>query len=400
MFGIRIPLRRVIFNAVLAISPAVMLAAVSSQTAAAANYCSPNGQHSYGEACLYASPSGATFLGVAGDIGSSELSTPNNGSLLINDIWIVNPYGSPARWVEAGIFSGNLCTDKNESTGYCYSSSGYQNFRLFWADRRQNTDYYAHLEGQGQSSTFYTDKIWQWQQYPTDWFVSIGGYNDTSTSNPLEPYLIRAGTEEYPQGEGTSCSASANLDYEDDSGTWTGSWGTPSIAYDSPPYAEWFPWDALDDWAVGYESYSQAYSSCYSSNAPANWPTAPTTSVPGSPGQPGSALTEDQITQIAQQFAAGMGDQNPTLIEHVESTRQQAVLALSGDKVSSSPSVDAIVMQGQFVANNAPRPGDVSAPSGSVLVMIIDANTGALADFGLQNEVPDLANLGPVTVDK
>jgi hypothetical protein len=112
-------------------------------------------------------------------------------------------------------------------------------------------------------------------------------------------------------------------------------------------------------------------------------------------------LTEVQITQEALNLAAGMGDASPTSIEHVEGTREQLVSALSGDEVrAASEDVYAIVIRGQFVDSNAPRPSDAAAPSGSVLTVFIDATTGALTDFGIQNQVPDLTSLGPVTIDQ
>jgi hypothetical protein len=111
-------------------------------------------------------------------------------------------------------------------------------------------------------------------------------------------------------------------------------------------------------------------------------------------------LTEGQIKAEALAFAAGSGDTTPTSMEHVKSTRQQAVLALSGDEVPGNEDVYAIAMQGHFVASNARVAPRSPAPHGSVLTLVIDATTGQLTDFGVQNEVPYLESLGSVTTDQ
>jgi hypothetical protein len=69
---------------------------------------------------------------------------------------------------------------------------------------------------------------------------------------------------------------------------------------------------------------------------------------------------------------------------------------LSGDEVEGNTNVDAIIMHGSFVANHAPRPSEAAAPSGTVLTLVINATTGELTDFGLQNTEPNIAAFGPV----
>lgn len=120
-------------------------------------------------------------------------------------------------------------------------------------------------------------------------------------------------------------------------------------------------------------------------------------SIPSASASP--SLSSSQIKSIAMGFSAGFGDPNPGLIEHVESSRSEAVLASSGDSVSDNREVFLIVAKGNFVDDNAPRPPGAPAPSGSVLTLTVDAQSGELTDFGIQQSVPDLASLGPVTVD-
>lgn len=113
-----------------------------------------------------------------------------------------------------------------------------------------------------------------------------------------------------------------------------------------------------------------------------------------------TGLSESQIVSIADGYAASYGDSSPGSIEHVEAPRQAAVLAASGDVVSDNREVILIVERGSFVGAGVPRPSGAAAPQGSVLTLAIDAQTGELTDLGIQSNVPDLASLGPVTVDQ
>jgi hypothetical protein len=110
-----------------------------------------------------------------------------------------------------------------------------------------------------------------------------------------------------------------------------------------------------------------------------------------------TVLSEAQITQMAVGFAAANSDANPTSIEHVEGSQQQVVLAFSGATVPYDGEVVGVVMQGHFVGNVS---GPGGSPTGSVLTMVIDATTGRLTGFGIENNVPDLTGLGPVTRDQ
>jgi hypothetical protein len=421
MDKIRIELSR--RHRLLAVAPLAYVAALVSSgvrapiASAATDYCNPRGLSGdyYGAACLFA-PSGTTFMAVSGYIESSELSTPNDGSHVIDDMYIVNPYANPPPpetnvpdFIEAGIFSGNICTHANHNFGDC-TPSGYQERLLFWGDDPQGSDYNAHFEGVASLGTQYVDEI-DHEPNSDVWEVALGSHLGYSTNDPLEPSLIRTGTEEAPgsdttsQNEADACSEQSDLWYADQNYNWHDGWGSASaVVYDSPPYAKWYTTDsAVLDWAWGGQDYGDAYDSCWPNGfAPANQPSSgpvspPTnpTSWPSASSEAGTPLTEAQVLQIAEGFAGGMGDAAPTSIEYVKSTRQQAVSAESGDEVSSNADVYAIVMQGNFVASNAPSAG--GAPTGSVLTMVIGASTGTLTDFGIGNQVPDLTSLGPVT---
>jgi hypothetical protein len=90
------------------------------------------------------------------------------------------------------------------------------------------------------------------------------------------------------------------------------------------------------------------------------------------------------------------GDAFPSSIEHVEGPHQQIVTTLSGDVVPGSDDVFAIVMHGHFALNNVPVPDDEPAPSGSVLTVVIDATTGEVTDFAVQNQSRIFQVLAPL----
>lgn len=107
-----------------------------------------------------------------------------------------------------------------------------------------------------------------------------------------------------------------------------------------------------------------------------------------------------QIKQIALEFAASMGDPNPTSIEYVQGSRQKVVFAFSKDEVPDNTEVDAIVMHGQFVAKNALGPPEASPPSGSVLILVVNATTGEMTDVGIQQQSPNLNAFGLVKISE
>lgn len=367
---------------------------------ASANPCNPNnvGTNLYGEACLPA-PSGSQYVSVGGYVKSTDLNSPNHELFVDNDMWIVQPGAtfSNTYWVEAGIITG--------LTHCCQ----YQNFEFFWGDHRPGQGLFMdHVEGPAQSYTNYFDEIYK--QDSTHWGITIGGHTAQSTNNTMQPTLIRTGTEEDYSGN-SACSEQSSLDYQlagQSAHTgWSNVNGNADTLVDNPPYGAW---QSLNNSFYDWSGSSESQSGCASSLGftPSLPPLAQTLSnsstsaspAPSSPAVTGPPLTESQISQSAREFAASMGDTSPTSIEHVEGPRQSTVFALSGDEVSTNPDVYAIVMRGNFVAHNVPLPWGVGAPNGSVLTLVIDATTGQLTDFGLENQAPDLASLGPVTVDQ
>jgi hypothetical protein len=112
-------------------------------------------------------------------------------------------------------------------------------------------------------------------------------------------------------------------------------------------------------------------------------------------------FTEDQILAVALRFAADAGEARPSLIQHAVGPYDHAVEVGSfGNRVPANSSACFVVaVRGSFVLHNAHSPAGVAAPRGTVLVLYIDAETGACIGRGLGDRYPDLEELGQVTTD-
>jgi hypothetical protein len=385
--------------AILTVLSAMLVGAVAAQTASAGGICSPNGVNYYGEACLY----GTNFYGLRGTIQSEVMSVENVSSEhVINDMYIVNHSSTPPHFIEAGIMYGRICENEDFETGVCYKEyiTVSKNHKFFWADLRPGTDYYAHFNQVASMDTAYKDEIHH--ESPETWGITVGPDTGTSTKNPLLANLIRAGTEITSQSAAVACSEQYNLEWESAESTWDSGWTdseeSAKVESDNPPWAKWINTDHwLRDGANVFE--------CFGEEAPVLAPAHP--SVAASPTGPSEspANTTDaqplgvaQLRESAREFATGMGDSTPSSMEYVTGNHKQVVLALSGDEVEGNTNVDAIIMHGSFVANHAPRPSEAAAPSGTVLTLVINATTGELTDFGLQNTEPNIAAFGPVNL--
>jgi hypothetical protein len=117
-------------------------------------------------------------------------------------------------------------------------------------------------------------------------------------------------------------------------------------------------------------------------------------------------LSEQRIRRIAERWATRMEDPTPFLVQHSEGTRRKANLIAADDLIEGKEGEAwsyLIAERGHFVDRYSsygvrePRSG--YEPSGSVLVLIVNAGTGQLGDLGLANQYPNLAKLGPVRTD-
>ncbi|RIE05801.1 hypothetical protein [Candidatus Cryosericum terrychapinii] len=102
------------------------------------------------------------------------------------------------------------------------------------------------------------------------------------------------------------------------------------------------------------------------------------------------------LRDMAVKWAALCGEEHPTDIRFVETTRQKAAKLLHGARVDSDNACYAVVLHGNFVDTKAFTP-DGRSIYGTTMTFIVRSSDGAMTDFGL-NDLPyaDLDTLGTV----
>lgn len=130
--------------------------------------------------------------------------------------------------------------------------------------------------------------------------------------------------------------------------------------------------------------------------------------------RPGPAphLSERRIKRIALKAAGG----HATLIQHAEGTRFDANRIAGGDLIWDWHWAYLIAIKGHFKFNPSGPSGSYAPDhaeglgkdtagkrtgpqSYTVITLVLDAQTGRGEDFGVSNDYPDIAQLGPVTTD-
>lgn len=115
-------------------------------------------------------------------------------------------------------------------------------------------------------------------------------------------------------------------------------------------------------------------------------------------------VSASDVTSVALQEATDNGDGAPSLIEHVEATRAAANSAV-GDAIipaSQGGGNDSflVIVHGHFTVSHSQGISGSSAPTGSVMTLVVDANSGQVTDFGVSNDDPNVSGLGAATVDR
>jgi hypothetical protein len=102
------------------------------------------------------------------------------------------------------------------------------------------------------------------------------------------------------------------------------------------------------------------------------------------------------LRDMAVQWAALCGEEHPTDIRFVETTRQKAAKLLGGARVDSDNACYAVILHGSFVDTRAFTP-DGRSMYGTTMTFIVRSSDGAMTDYGLNNlSYPDFDTLGTV----
>ena len=115
----------------------------------------------------------------------------------------------------------------------------------------------------------------------------------------------------------------------------------------------------------------------------------------GAPFPPDQQVLTD-LRELALSVASNSGeDDSPTGGRVWATSRERAnELAFQTRMADTDQPVYVVVLHGDFVLSDAPRPSGAPIPTGSVLTMIVDPTTGGIMDFGAHHVAPDLSALG------
>jgi hypothetical protein len=120
--------------------------------------------------------------------------------------------------------------------------------------------------------------------------------------------------------------------------------------------------------------------------------------IGGSSGrQTKRAAIDREILRVARRAAAQAGDTTPTLIQHSAGTRYKANLVASGEIAGGPRRSYLVAERGHFVLRDVGIGNHTIR--GPVITLVYNAKTREVTDYGLQNNYPNLAALGPVTTD-
>jgi hypothetical protein len=111
---------------------------------------------------------------------------------------------------------------------------------------------------------------------------------------------------------------------------------------------------------------------------------------------PAGRVSESQLLEIALKMAANADEGSPTLIQYSEGDRVHANLVASGARIFEHRPTYLIAIRGQFTYWTAKRPPGQPPPEGTVMTLVVDAETGRLYDVGIHTMYPRLEELGPV----
>jgi hypothetical protein len=121
----------------------------------------------------------------------------------------------------------------------------------------------------------------------------------------------------------------------------------------------------------------------------------PSANQPGISPFPPSVKDQADMKAAVLRTSTEAGEPNPTNVRVFATSRAAAEQALADARVDSDQPVYAIVLEGSFVSQNAPRPAGTPAPSSRYITMTWDPQTRDVVDFGLPEVAPNTSSLGP-----
>jgi len=109
----------------------------------------------------------------------------------------------------------------------------------------------------------------------------------------------------------------------------------------------------------------------------------------------GAALTPQAapivLAKLARQFSALNGEPNPRDLAYIAGSRQQGATLMRTSLTADAPSY-IIELHGHFTSCRG-HPRGAAAPTGTTMLIVVDAATGAITDWALGNALTPLSTI-------
>jgi hypothetical protein len=304
---------------------------------------------------------------ISGDLVVNCLGVNQYTDFVNYETWLdtnlnVDPVG--AYWVEEGAKFGIGVTGADEG------------FQWFWADNRPGGGYWEHYLGGASLNTF-TNVRFTWQSGTGNWYVYLAGnYEGTSVNNGA-----------WGGGSDTGIEATtASATFEGWTRWWQyadPSWNWHNVSAAGDGEAVYGPLN-VNGYIVGASPGDEPVQIGQGSN----YCTPGTLAVARR-----HATTAAGLRALALHASQVNGDSAPQSIQYVRTTRSR-IAAFTGRSRAADAPVYVIQLQGHFDGAYASVPHGHARPSGTTMIIVVNARTGQVTDAGITKKAANLSAFG------
>jgi hypothetical protein len=308
----------------------------------------------------------------------------NNGArvdLYVQCLGVSDPQNSFANWEMWNVTSSDVSTwiESGQKYGIFHYGTGQTgNYIWFWA-KQLNHIFEEHYVSPGTANQWVNTSITN--AGTQTWTISQGGQAVATTTNPPTGLAVAAGAEVLAE-PGSTLNAYLNNFQVRQGGQWAG----------VLPF--WT--NSSDGWIQGSanDGTTGAWAHAWTNNCAT--PTATSTDS----GPPLTASSAPTVLQkLAQRLSSANGEDHPSGITFVQTSRQNAA-ALTGSHLSSDGPSYLVQLHGHFNGAAASVPKGAKAPRGTTLTFVVDSRDGAITDWGISSRDLPMASLGRVRTTK
>lgn len=97
------------------------------------------------------------------------------------------------------------------------------------------------------------------------------------------------------------------------------------------------------------------------------------------------------LAKLARQFSALNGEPSPRHLAYIAGSRKQAATLMGTSLTADAPSY-IVELHGRFTSSRG-HPRGAAAPTGTTMLIVVDAVTGAITDWGLGTDLAPLSTI-------